>query len=118
MRSHREGEWNQRISIKIGQPNNYFLSRLMGVVAVLWLQFGAVYACAAETPEKISTDQDQASIALTIYNDNLALVRDVRAIFLDADLNRLAWRDVCRSVHVNLHALSLQLWLYSSYLIG
>lgn len=98
MRSHREGEWNQRISIKIGQPNNYFLSRLMGVVAVLWLQFGAVYACAAETPEKISTDQDQASIALTIYNDNLALVRDVRAIFLDADLNRLAWRDVSAKI--------------------
>jgi hypothetical protein len=44
--------------------------------------------------EKTSTLADQQSVAVTIYNENLALVKDVRRIALDAGLNRLALREV------------------------
>ena len=33
-------------------------------------------------------------MAVTIYNDNLALVKDARRVRLDRELNQLAWREV------------------------
>lgn len=44
--------------------------------------------------EKTSTLADQQSVAVTIYNENLALIKDVRRITLDAGANRLALREV------------------------
>jgi hypothetical protein len=41
-----------------------------------------------------STLDDQQSVAVTIYNENLALVKDTRAVRLGAGLNRLALREV------------------------
>ena len=51
-------------------------------------------AAMATNDEQLSTLMDQKSIALTIYNNDLALIKDVRHIVLaDGDFN-LAWRDV------------------------
>src|SRR5512139_1454504 len=44
--------------------------------------------------EKRTTLADQRSVAVTIYNDDLALVKEVRSVVLDAGMNRLAVRDV------------------------
>jgi hypothetical protein len=55
--------------------------------------FVTVSAHAAVT-EKPSTLADQQSVAVTIYNENLALIKDVRKISLDNGLNRLALREV------------------------
>jgi hypothetical protein len=49
---------------------------------------------AVAVDEKVTTAADQKGIAVTIYNDNLALVKDARQVCLDRDLNRLAWREV------------------------
>ena len=49
---------------------------------------------AAPRDEVVSAAADQKSVAVTIYNDNLALVKDARQVRLDRDLNRLAWREV------------------------
>jgi hypothetical protein len=49
---------------------------------------------AAPREEAVSTIADQHSVAVTIYNDNLALVKDARRVRLDRDLNQLAWREV------------------------
>src|SRR5688572_26934952 len=49
--------------------------------------FGAV-------AEKPSTLSDQQSVAVTIYNENLALVKDLRRVALEAGANRLALREV------------------------
>ncbi|MEQ1667333.1 MAG: DUF4139 domain-containing protein, partial [Sulfuriferula sp.] len=51
-------------------------------------------ASATDLTEKITTRADQRELALTIYNDDLALVKDQRKVNLSVDLNRLAWRDV------------------------
>jgi hypothetical protein len=48
---------------------------------------------AADT-ELASNLADQRELAVTIYNDNLALVKDTRRIKLERGTNRLAWRDV------------------------
>ena len=49
---------------------------------------------AAAAAERRSTLDDQQSVAVTIYNEELALVKDVRQVALDAGVGRLALRDV------------------------
>ena len=56
--------------------------------------FAASAPYAAPRDEIVSAAADQKSVAVTIYNDNLALVKDARQVKLDRDLNRLAWREV------------------------
>ena len=58
---------------------------LLGVSQMGW---------AAPRDEIISTASDQQSVAVTIYNDNLALVKDARRVKLGRELNQLAWREV------------------------
>ena len=98
MSHHSKIRLSQQRCIKKISHISYFSDWLMVVVYVLCFQFGAAYAFAAETSEKISTGHDQKTIALTIYNENLALVRDVRSVLLDTELNRLAWRDVSAKI--------------------
>jgi len=69
----------------------------------------AIAAHAADSPEIISTLQDQKQVAVTIYNDNLALVKDQRKIQLDKGLNTLALRDVSAQIRPEtalLHSLT------------
>lgn len=49
---------------------------------------------AAQADELRSTLQDQQSVAVTIYNENLALVKDQRKIPFASGQNTLAFRDV------------------------
>jgi len=53
---------------------------------------------AVETDETRSTLQDQQEVAVTIYNGNLALVKDQRKIKLKSGLNSLALRDVSAQI--------------------
>src|SRR4030081_1062731 len=48
----------------------------------------------AAVDEKPSTLSDQQSVAISIYNENLALVTDTRRVTLDPGQNRLALRPV------------------------
>jgi hypothetical protein len=48
----------------------------------------------AAVTERPSTLADQQSVAVTIYNENLALIKDTRRVALDAGENRLALREV------------------------
>ncbi len=57
------------------------------------LLIGQVSATSQESEVK-STIQDQAEVAVTIYNDQLALVKDLRTIRLDNGFNKLAFREV------------------------
>jgi len=55
-------------------------------------------AVSAELNEIRSTLNDQQSVAVTIYNNNLALVKDQRKINLNSGLNSLALRDVSAQI--------------------
>lgn len=63
---------------------------LAGLIAAGFLSS----ATAAPQNEKLSTRADQRDVAVTIYNENLALVKDSRKVKLDRDVNQLAWREV------------------------
>jgi hypothetical protein len=51
-------------------------------------------ALAADPDEIRSTLQDQQNVAVTIYNENLALIKDQRRIQIGSGQNALAFRDV------------------------
>lgn len=57
------------------------------------LLIGQVGATSHED-EVRSTIQDQSEVAVTIYNDQLALVKDLRTIRLGSGFNKLAFREV------------------------
>jgi hypothetical protein len=59
-------------------------------VAVL----GVMATTAWAGDEHMSTAKEQTGLAVTIYNGDLALVKDARRVRLEAGENRLAWRDV------------------------
>ena len=48
----------------------------------------------AAAAERTTTLKDQQEVAVTIYNENLALVKDTRKVKLSSGEGRLAWRDV------------------------
>jgi hypothetical protein len=49
--------------------------------------------------EQVSTLQDQQQVAVTIYNQDFAMIKDVRRVDLVAGDNALAWRDVSARMH-------------------
>ena len=51
-----------------------------------------------DSQEGRSTLEDQKQVAVTIYNQDLALVKDVRDIRLEKGVNRLAFRDVSAKI--------------------
>jgi len=60
-------------------------------IAALAALLGAAHA---QPVERRSTLDDQQSVAVTIYNADLALVKDARRLTLDHGRNRIALRDV------------------------
>ncbi|MDB5887807.1 MAG: hypothetical protein JWM03_679 [Rhodocyclales bacterium] len=72
---------------------------ILPIVASL-LAFGlnTLAAVPPEAPERRSTLDDQRGVAVTVYNENLALVKEVRRVPLDEGLNRIALRDVSAQI--------------------
>ena len=63
----------------------------------------------AAATERASTLADQQSVAVTIYNENLALIKDTRRLALEQGPNRLALREVSgqmRAETASLRSLS------------
>jgi len=65
---------------------------MMKRTALAVLMGMAVTAWAGE--ERLSTDKEQTALAVTIYNGDLALVKDARKVGLGKGENQLAWRNV------------------------
>src|SRR3954466_4266968 len=61
---------------------------------LLYAAIAAALPAYAAVEEKPSTLSDQQSVAVTIYNENLALIKDMRRVSLAAGENRLALREV------------------------
>ncbi len=68
---------------------------LLTISCVLFLCDSVV---SAKTEEQLSTLSDQKSVAVTIYNNDLALVKDLRQIDLVSRDFNLAWRDVSAQI--------------------
>jgi hypothetical protein len=63
---------------------------------------------AAKTAALATTEKDQVDLAVTVYNSNLALVRDVRQIHLSSGVFPLHFEDVAASINpATVHFRSL-----------
>ena len=54
----------------------------------------AAFSLTALAAEKISRAEDREEVAVTIYNDSLALIKEVRRIPFERGANSIALRDV------------------------
>ena len=54
--------------------------------------------CGADADEIKSTLKDQREISLTVYNQNLALIRDVRSVPVKKGINKIAVREVSAQI--------------------
>jgi hypothetical protein len=70
------------------------LKRRAAVAAAAALSVSATVPGLAQDVERRSDLSDQQSVAVTIYNENLALVKDVRKLKLGSGMNNLALREV------------------------
>jgi len=61
---------------------------------VAGLVLAASQAWATSNDETVSTASGQHGVAVTIYNDNLALIKDARRVSLVTGAAQLAWREV------------------------
>lgn len=75
------------------------MRRLMSRTAASLALSGALFATAgAQSGERVSTLADQRGVGLTIYNSDLALVRDRRRLAIPAGESQVALRDVSARV--------------------
>ncbi|HRQ04879.1 MAG TPA: DUF4139 domain-containing protein, partial [Nitrosomonas halophila] len=49
---------------------------------------------ANQPEEKVTTVHDQKQVSVTIYNEDLALIKELRDVPLNKGMNHLAWREV------------------------
>ena len=64
------------------------MQKLLGLILL------AACSAAHAAEERVTTLKDQQEVAVTIYNENLALVKDTRKLRLERGDTALAWRDV------------------------
>ena len=70
------------------------MPKLKNVTSGIAAAVAVALSTGLQAAEKPSTLADQQSVAVTIYNENLALVKDQRRIGFEAGRNRLALREV------------------------
>lgn len=79
---------------RLHRPSPTTLALSLSLGLALAANAGAAPQRAADPPERRSSLDDQQAVAVTIYNQDLALVKEQRKVSLDAGGNRLALRDV------------------------
>jgi hypothetical protein len=79
------------------RASRFAFARSLGAALAVSLCLVASSAQAAD--ERSSTQTDQKAVAVTIYNADLALVKDERRITLPAGYSRLAFRDVSAQIN-------------------
>jgi hypothetical protein len=86
------------------------MRRLLGVGLALVVALGGVGLALAGAPQSrgAATQEQQKELAVTIYNGNLGLVRDVRELTLGLGTHELRFMDVASSIDpTSLHLKSL-----------
>src|SRR5208283_3503828 len=77
---------------------------MVAIVLAGWIPAGEARAQTAVT----STEQDQKELAVTVYNSNVALVRDVRRVRLPEGAIDLRYMDIAAQVNpATVHIVSL-----------
>ena len=71
---------------------------MVGIAAAVFGVITSNGIAASPHNEKTTTASDQKEVAVTVYNENLALVKDARKVKLERGFNKLAWREVSAQI--------------------
>ncbi len=85
---------------------NTIVGLLLSCALLAWMSNMVSAQQGSDTEQELrSTLQDQKEVAVTIYNQQLALIKDVRSVTLSKGPNRLAFRDVSAEIKPETAAL-------------
>lgn len=105
-------EWLSKIRLAADEKHWYEETRcVILAIAMMVIPIPISYA-ATTTNERVTTSQDQKNVIVTIYNEDLALIKDSRSVILDQAFNQLAWREV--SAQIRPESALLRNLTYSS----
>jgi hypothetical protein len=76
-----------------------FVLSVVFALALLAGTFDKVRAAAEKDLVPVTTQKDQTDVSLTIYNGNLALVKDIRQVHIQAGVFPLRFEDVAASIN-------------------
>ncbi|HTR48235.1 MAG TPA: DUF4139 domain-containing protein [Verrucomicrobiae bacterium] len=81
----------------------------VAALLILGAASGATAQATAQKPDHLATtEKDQSEVSVTVYNSNIALVRDVRQIHLQSGVFPLRFEDVAASINpATVHFRSL-----------
>jgi len=81
----------------------------VAALLILGAVSGATAQATAQKPDHLATtEKDQSEVSVTVYNSNIALVRDVRQIHLQSGVFPLRFEDVAASINpATVHFRSL-----------
>lgn len=68
------------------------------MASLLMISPEVIAASAREEDDKITISAEQKDVAATLYNDDLALVKDTRRVKLQPNFNKLAWGNVSAQI--------------------
>lgn len=106
--------WDRLVRLPIPPASRVvrYAATAVATTALVWVLSSSTPPHAVDPASNNSTpvarDRDQTEVALTVYNDNLALVRDVRAVRLPSGTLTLRFEDVAAALNpAAVHVRSL-----------
>ena len=76
---------------------DHVMSLAHGLIFIL-LSTSSIAGLSAGKDERIADTSQQKEVAITIYGNNLGLIKDARRVGLARDFNQLIWLDVARQI--------------------
>ena len=76
---------------------DHMMSLARGLIFIL-LSTSSIAGLSAGKDERIADTSQQKEIAITIYGNNLGLIKDTRRVGLARDFNQLIWLDVAKQI--------------------
>lgn len=91
-------EWLSKIHLAADKRQWYEETRCVILAIAMMLISIPISHAATTTNERVTTSQDQKNVVVTIFNEDLALIKDSRSVILDQAFNQLAWREVSAQI--------------------
>jgi hypothetical protein len=84
---------------------NHMMSLGRGLIFIL-LSTSSIAGLSAGKDERIADTSQQKEVVITIYGNNLGLIKDTRRVSLARDFNQLIWLDVAKQIRPETARLS------------
>lgn len=91
-------KWPRTLCLGVGRKYSRKKSVCTALLIFTLMNIVPSNVTASDEESTTTTPQDQKNVIITIYNADLALIKDTRSVALNATFNKLAWREVSAQI--------------------